>query len=821
MDAPAADPGLNEAVADMLMHHVDGLSASQLSRLVGALGGHASFTPSTTHTQFVDEVPAADVSAALRIESERMRGFGGTSADWNVERAIFAQTASGTEASYEHALRSHILSVMHPGSPLARDPYSAAAALAHESFASAEKFRAAWYAPNNATLIVTGNVDPAALMADVRSDFGPIARRQVPAAPNKALTPAHASSTSIDRGIVIEPAVACVDEPGTASPDFAAAQILNDIVQSDSGALRALQIDGKVLDSSLSQILIDPVVTVECARATVGLGGDATALSITLRNTLTDYAAHGVSADAVAAAKKRELLDQAIDSSDMSSLARYWSAYVAEFGYQSPGDYDTAINKVTASDVDRVAKKYFDADRMALATVRIVQNAAPRAAASSPTATVSGSSALPDWAAAAARTIGAAPSDIVIPSDVSLHNGIRVITVPEPGTGLIQVYGRVKVSPEMEAPPGAEGVDLVLDRLFKAGPADMTRHDFATATDELGGHESAGSDFKIAVSPDDFDRGLQLLSDNELHPTLDPSAFARAQSVARDDAQDHLRSLGAQVSLLLARGMYPPADPTERVATPDSVAALTPDDVQSYFTSAFRPERTTVVVIGDVTPEKAAAEVGKFFGGWTDSSTPAPPVDPPVVPQNKAGNQFIPQSSIGIRYVMLGETLAVTPGSDDYEALNAGIEALGGTTWSSRFSRDVRDKNGLAVFVRDFFEVTPTRSTFSIVYACAPGNAAKVRSILTADIRSFQTTPLSADDLNQAKSLLLRQQLLQMGSPDGIAASYLSFASLGLPLNESSRRASRYAALTSEDVRSAFAKALRPDGFVDLEVGAQ
>src|ERR1700730_5590948 len=198
VDAPSTQPSLNEAVAEMLMHHVDGLSAGQLSQLVGALGGHSTVTAGAAHTQFVEEVPASDVSTVLRIEADRMRGFGATGSDWNVERAVFAQAASGTEAAYEHAWRAHMLNEMHHGSPLVRDPYSGAAALAHESFSAADQFRAARYVPNNATLIVTGNVDPAAVMADVQSNFGSLARRQLPAGPSLALAPPHASSTTID-----------------------------------------------------------------------------------------------------------------------------------------------------------------------------------------------------------------------------------------------------------------------------------------------------------------------------------------------------------------------------------------------------------------------------------------------------------------------------------------------------------------------------------------------------------------------------------------------------------------------------------------------
>jgi zinc protease len=73
--------------------------------------------------------------------------------------------------------------------------------------------------------------------------------------------------------------------------------------------------------------------------------------------------------------------------------------------------------------------------------------------------------------------------------------------------------------------------------------------------------------------------------------------------------------------------------------------------------------------------------------------------------------------------------------------------------------------------------------------------------------------------LQQAKALILRQLPLAQASEDDMGGALLARAQLGLPLDEASRAAKRYYALTADEVRAAFAKWVRPDAFVQVVRG--
>jgi zinc protease len=78
----------------------------------------------------------------------------------------------------------------------------------------------------------------------------------------------------------------------------------------------------------------------------------------------------------------------------------------------------------------------------------------------------------------------------------------------------------------------------------------------------------------------------------------------------------------------------------------------------------------------------------------------------------------------------------------------------------------------------------------------------------------MQTDNVTPQELQQAKALLLRQMPLRESSEDAVAGSLLARAQIGLPLEEPTRAAERYFTMGADDVRAAFKKWIRPDGFV-------
>jgi zinc protease len=164
----------------------------------------------------------------------------------------------------------------------------------------------------------------------------------------------------------------------------------------------------------------------------------------------------------------------------------------------------------------------------------------------------------------------------------------------------------------------------------------------------------------------------------------------------------------------------------------------------------------------------------------------------------------------------LAEQLELNRYSPDYYALDLGNHVLGGGFYATRLYHDLRQVTGYVYNVDVHFDAARSRARYSVTYASDPKNSSKARALVVRDLSDMQTTDVTPGELQQAKALLLRQLTLREASEDAVAGGLLARAQMDLPLDEPSRAARRYLDLTAAQVRAAFQKWLRPDGFVEV-----
>ena len=150
-------------------------------------------------------------------------------------------------------------------------------------------------------------------------------------------------------------------------------------------------------------------------------------------------------------------------------------------------------------------------------------------------------------------------------------------------------------------------------QLFPYGTHTLDRIAFQKALDDIGADESAGADFSLNVLTDHFERGMELLADNELHPALPENAFKVVQQQTEGALAGQLQSPDYLTSRALDSALYPKDDPELREATPATVKSLVLENVTDYYQHVFRPDLTTIVVIGNVTPRAGQGRSGEIF----------------------------------------------------------------------------------------------------------------------------------------------------------------------------------------------------------------
>ncbi|TAN05639.1 MAG: insulinase family protein [Rhodanobacteraceae bacterium] len=821
-EVPPGFPGTAHAVEHMMFRGSPGLSKDQLLAIAANMGG--SFNADTTEgvTQYYFTVPANDLAVALHVASIRMRGVDMTPADWDKERGAIEQEVARDNSNPLYKFYTQLRAHMFAGTPYAWTGLGTRPSFNATTAADLKQFHAAWYAPNNAILVIAGDVDPAATLAQVKTLFADIPRRTLPSRPRYHFTPMQAKTIRLPTDLPVGAVAVAWRLPGLRDKDYASALVLADAMGSKRGQLFALGLTGQALFGQFQGMFM-PHAGVAYAAAGFPRGGDSARVLKSLNTILANAATHGLSADLVAAAKDKAIADLEYRKNSVSGLANAWSEAVAFRGGQSPADMRAAIAAVTPAEVNALAKRTFDPAHAITAILTPQSSGKPAASkgfggAESFGGKSAGAVTLPAWAQAAFAKLEL-PNLTTDPTAFTLANGLRVIVQPETVSKTVEVYGQIQTNQDLQAPKGQEGVADVLDSLFDFGTEHLDRLQFQAALDAISAHEDAGASFSLLVPAANFAKGMQLLAANELQPAMPEQAFKVMQRNQEGAVRGLVRSPGFLYAQHLNRALYPATDPIQRFATPQSVMHLTLGDVKQYYAQTFRPDMTTIVIIGDVTPAAARTAVTAAFSHW-QASGPKPNTHYPSTLGNTASEFHTPDTSAVQDSVMLAETLPMNENDPNRYALALGNQILGGG-FDAHLMQDLRVKHGLVYGVYSSISLQKHRGLFSVSYGSDPDKVAAARALVIQDVKHMQTTPVTAAELHAAKGKMLRKLALGQASFGSIAGNFLNLSLAGKPLDADAIAAKKYLAMTPAEIQDAFIRYVRPEDFVTAVKGPQ
>ena len=818
-ETPDGFPGMAHAQEHMAFRGCSSLSADQISAIFAQLGGFGNADTQQNITQYFTTVPAADVDIALRVDADCMRGIQDLQTEWAQEKPAIEQEVARDLSNPTYKFFTRLNEDMFSGTVYSHDALGTKESFDATTGEMLKDFYTKWYAPNNAILVIAGDVDPDAVLAKVKEFYGNIPKKSLPPRPTINLQPVKPESFTLDSNLPYLLAFLAYRMPGTDSPEFAAAQILGDVLSSQRGNLFAMVPQGKALQTEFGFAEAYAKASVAYSVAVLPADGNAAPVIAEMRKILADYAANGVPAELVEAAKRREIAGQEFRRNSIPGLAAAWSDALAAKGRNSPDEDVEAMKRVTTADVNRIAKQFLVDQNSITAELKPVPSGEAVASkgfgggdqlTSAPTKPVD----LPSWASTRLLTVELPPPPP--PSaDMTLSNGMRLIVRTLKITPTITLLGSVRHEPQIETASGKDGVSDVLDDLFSYGTKNLDRLAFQKALDDIAADESAGFNFSLQVLKQDFSRGVQLLADNELNPALPREAFDVTKPETAQFVAGRMKSPGYRAGRALNAALLPAGDAVLRETTPQTVSSLTLDDVKEYYSKAVRPDLTTIVVIGDITPEEAKGGIEKWFGTWK-AAGPKPETDLPRVPLNKSSAANVPDPSELQDSVNLSEMIELTRFDPDYYPLQLANHVLGGGFYATRLYHDLRQVTGYVYNVDVRLNAQKTRTIYTVTYACDPKNVSKARELIQRDLVSMQKENVTPGELQQAKALLLRQIPLTESSEDGVAGGLLGRAQIGLPLDEPLRAAKQYFSITADQVRAAFAKWVRPDAFVQI-----
>jgi zinc protease len=726
-EAPDGFPGMAHAEEHMMFRGSPGLSADQLADISAAMGGNFNADTQQNVTQYFFTVPVEDLDVALHLEAIRMSGSLNTDVLWKEERPAIEQEVAADLSNPQYMFYTQLLDAMFQGTPYAHDALGSRPSFEKTTGEMLHQFSDTWYAPNNAIFVIAGDVQPEHVIAQVKTLFGGISQKKLPARPEVKLAAVKGKALALPTDLPYGLAIVSFRLPGSNSPDFAATQLLGDVLSSQRGSLYAMVPEGKALYAGF-QLSTLPEASLGYAVGVFPQGGHGDEMINEIKQILADDVKNGLPAELIEAVRRHEIVDAEFQRNSVSGLAIAWSQAVAIEGRESPDEDIQAIAKASVADVSRVARQFLNSNEAITAVLTPQPSGKPvsssafggqESLASKQTHEVP----LPEWATKALSRLSV-PESNVHPVVTTLPNGLKLIIQPESVSNTVSVWGQIKNNPNIQAADGKEGVGSLLDGLFEYGSTNLDRLAFQKALDDAGVEESAGTGFSVQMLPAQFDRGVQLLAENELTPALPEDAFKIVQQRLAQTVAGELQSPDFLTRQAVNSALFPKTDPTLRHATPATVSALTLKDIKDYYQHVFRPDLATIVVIGNVTPEQGKTVIAKYFSGWK-SVGPKPETDLPVAPPNKTAATAVPNARRVQDDVTLAETLTLNRFNSDYYALELGNHVLGGGFYATRYYRDLREKGGLVYTVSSSFNIGKTRGVYEVQYGCDPPNVSK------------------------------------------------------------------------------------------------
>jgi zinc protease len=820
-EAPEGFPGTAHAVEHMMFRGSPGLSAQQLANIGSVMGGHYNADTRETMTQYYYSVPAEDLDVALNIEAARMAGIDCTEKDWDKERGAISQEVSRDLSMPQYKAIERVRAELFAETPYAHTPLGTRESFAKTKAADLKAFHDAWYAPNNAVLIVVGDVSPKTALSKVKKIFGPLKAKKLPVRAKVNLKPVNPTSINIDLDQPYTIAYLALRVPGYDNRDEAALEVLSDVMQSKRFALYNMTAEGKAL---LTFYFYLPLKTsgMVLLGAAIPAGSDVEATQKEIRGIVAKALKEGFSANLVTAAKLQERRANEELKNSIEGQASIWAEALVEAGLSSPDEATAQIEHVSVSDVNRVARKYLRLDKAVAVTLVSTGGHKPIASGApggpeSIALSEAGPVELPVWAKTALDRLKV-PAQTVTPTVSTLANGLTLIVQPTKVSDTVSLYGLIRSNAGIQAAPGKEGVDVMLDLMMGYGTSHLDRLAFQKAVDEIGASVDAGQAFSASALSKDFDRAVALLADNERNPALPDAALAALKPQYAPFFAARLTSPDYLTGRAMKEALFPVGDPALREITGETVAGLSRDDLLAYYNKVFRPDMAAVAVVGNITPEKARAIVEKYFGTWK-AEGPVPDIDPPAVPPNKPVIANIPNPARVQDEATLAQTLTMTRKNPDYYALALGNAVLGGGVFSARLYNDLRVNSGLVYNVGSRLDIGRSRGVYAVSYGSDPDKVAEADAIVVKDIKDMQSNLVPEQSLRDAKALMVRQISLSESDVRAIADGYLDRFDLGLPMDEQIHAAKRYIEITPEEVRAAFKKWLRPDDLVRVTQG--
>ncbi|MFB2923856.1 M16 family metallopeptidase [Aerosakkonema funiforme] len=838
------EPGVN-GIAHQLEHMMFKGTKDrpiQFGRLFNALGSNSNAFTSYDQTAYFGTVERDKLRAMLELEADRMQNALINAEQLASEKRVVISELQGYENSPDYRLERAVMRSVFPTQPYGLPVGGTKADVEKFTVEQVQYYYHKYYSPNNATLVIVGDIETEPTLKLVKEIFGNLPnrageRQSARAGENERQDSPTSSLPSSKSPITLREAGSApilqivYPLPPTNHPDVAALKVMDYILTGG----RSSRVYQALVESGLASNAGGYAANLIAGgwyqlSATAALNRKLTEIDRVLQQTIADLQNQSVTEEELNRAKAQFRASVILSNREITAQAMQLGD-----DETSTGDYRYTerllkeIADVSAADVQRVAQKYLQESDRAVGYFEPTELTADGGGGGTNSSQTSEqfnvgrpvdpaelAKYLPEFTTSATSTVQS------LPQSFKLSNGLQVLLIRDRSTPTVTLSGYIQAGTEFDLPASAGTAALTAENLMN-GTKTKDALTLAKTLEDRG----ASLDFGAAregVSVDGYSLSkdlptlIETLADVLQNANFPKDQLELSRQRAITDLKERLDSPDYLAYRTLQQTVYPKVHPFHAYPTYDSLKRISEADIMSFYKQHYRPDTTVVTLVGNFEPQEVRSLIETQLGSWKASGN-LPKLNFPNVP--------LPQKLVRLNPVIPGKTQAITfmgyrginRKDPRYYATLVLNQILGGDTLSSRLGTEIRDRQGLTYGIYSAFQAGEEPGLFLINMQTAPEDTNKAIASTIALLQDVHSQGVTPAEVDTAKRSISSSYSVELADPDNLTSEILMNEVYGLTSAEIRDFPRKILAVTQAQVNRVAKDLLQPDNLIVVTAG--